>query len=54
MSEEKKNKSLEDKLKDKVEEYNEKLADYRSLADDLNKMLGAIEELDKLVKEKNG
>ena len=36
-----------------VKEYNEKLTKYRELGDELNKLLGGIEVLDKMIKEEN-
>jgi len=46
-------KPLEDQLKEMVNEYNEKLQEYRNMSDKLNKLLGGIETIDKLIKEKD-
>ena len=36
-----------------VDNYNDKLKEYKTLSDDLNKMLGGIEALNELLKEKD-
>jgi hypothetical protein len=53
MSEDKKKKKLEDKLKGMVDIYNDKIKEYKALSDELNKMLGGIEAIDKLLKEED-
>ena len=46
-------KKLEEKMKDMVDAYNNKLKEYKVISDELNKMLGGIQALNDVLQDKD-